>query len=263
MDGHGDVTRIIHLLTLLAVIAVPAVGWFAEEWSGGTTLAVYWFETAAMCLSITARIFLHQRWNPRHGHFRYNAPKPERRSAPASFVKGFVVTSFAFCAAHGVFLTVILVGLSHNGAGELADVDWRSVGRGCLSVLVFLAIDFVVDLPSLRQRSFLELEQTAARGMSRVVVVHLTLVIGFLGIAVTGAPTAIFGVFVVLKTLHALSTALPQWEPITAPSWLSRVMNRLPTAQPGRSFEDQWDSDRADESQRRNRNEQPWVGARR
>jgi uncharacterized protein DUF6498 len=259
--GPDDMTRIVHPLTLLAVIAVPAVGWFVEEWSGGTTLLVYWFETVAACLFISARIVLHQRWTPRRGHFKYEAPKADRRSSATSFVQGFLVTSLAFCAAHGVFLGVILFLLSHNGERELADVDWRSVGLGCLSVLIFLVIDFVADLASLRQRSFLEIEQTANRAFSRVAVVHLTLIFGLFGIAMTGAPDALFGVFVVLKTLFSLSMVLPQWEPAAPPNWLSRVMNRVPNVHPGRRFEEMWAEDRADESARRDRNEQPWARA--
>jgi cytochrome b561 len=260
---HDNVNRFVHLLTLLAVNAVPAAGWFVVEWSAGTTLAVYWFENVAACLFISARIVIHQRWSPRRGHFRYRAPNAERRGSQASFVQGFLITSLAFCAAHGVFLGVILFVLNHNGDRTLADVDWRSVGFGCVSVVVILAIDFVVDLPGLRQWSFLQIEQTAYRGLGRVVVVHLTLVLGLFAVAITGAPATLFGVFVVLKTLHALSTALPQWEPATAPKWLSRVMNRLPNVHPGQKFEDQWLKDRADEAERRDRNEQPWAGARR
>jgi cytochrome b561 len=41
------VTRIVHLLTLVAVNAVPAAGWFIEDWSARTTLLVYWFENVA------------------------------------------------------------------------------------------------------------------------------------------------------------------------------------------------------------------------
>jgi Family of unknown function (DUF6498) len=57
--GHEYVTRIVHLLTLLAVNAIPAAGWFAAGWSAGTTLVVYWFETVAACAFVSARIFAH------------------------------------------------------------------------------------------------------------------------------------------------------------------------------------------------------------
>jgi cytochrome b561 len=257
------VNRAVHLLTWLGVIAVPAAGWFVEDWSGGTTLVVYWFETAAACLFIAARIVVHQCWNPRRGHFRYEAPTTDRRNAHRSFVRGFVVTSMAFCAGHGLILWAVLSLLSRNGEGLAAEVEWRSVAFGGLSVLILLAIDFVADLPTLRRRSFSAIEQLANRGTSRVLVVHLTLLVGFLGIAVSGASTALFGAFVVLKSLFALGGALPQCEPIAAPEGMSRVLNRLAAARTGTSFRQQWAKDRADETERREKNDRPWVDTRR
>jgi Family of unknown function (DUF6498) len=259
---HGNVTRIVNLLTLLAVNAVPATGWFAGGWSAGTTLIVYWFETVAACLFVAARLLAHRRCNPRRGHFRYQAPTSARTRSQASFLKGFLVTSLAFSAAHGFFLAGILFVLNHNGQGGLAGVDWRSVKLGSLYVLIALAIDFVVDLLSLRRWSFWQIEETANRSLGRIIVVHLTLIFGMFGAAITDF-SALFGVFVVLKTMYALSTALPQWDPATAPPWLSRVMNRLPNAHPGERFEEMWAKDHADEVARRASNEQPWTRARR
>lgn len=255
-------TRIVHLLTLLAVNAVPAAGWFAGGWSAGTTLIVYWFETVAASVFVAARILAHRRWSPRRGHFRYQAPKSDRPRSQSSFLQGFLVTSLVFSAAHGIFLGVILFVLDHNGQGDLAGVDWRSVKLGSLYVLIALAIDFAVDLLSLRKWSFWQIEGTANRNLGRVVVVHLTLVFGMFGAAITDT-SALFGVFVVLKTLYAVSTALPQWEPATAPEWLSHVMNRLPNVHPGQRFEEMWVKDRADEAERREGNEELWTGARR
>lgn len=251
-------TRIVGLLTLLAVNAIPAAGWFFDGWSAGTTLVVYWFENVATCLLLSARIFAHQQWSPRRGHFRYQASKSGRRGLQASFVKGFFTMSLIFSAAHGVLLAAFLFVLTSNRQSALAAVDWRSVKLGCLGVLVILAIDFVVSLPGLRRQSFWRLEQTADRALGRVVVVHLTLVVGMFGVAITDAPAAIFGVFVVLKTVYAVSVALPQWEPATPPHWLSRVANRLPNAYAGERFEDVWAKDRADDAKRREQNEEPW-----
>jgi hypothetical protein len=42
-------------LTLLAVNAIPAAGWFLAGWPAGTTLVVYWFETVAACAFVSAR----------------------------------------------------------------------------------------------------------------------------------------------------------------------------------------------------------------
>jgi Family of unknown function (DUF6498) len=248
------------LLTMVAVNAVPVAGWFIEDWSAGTTLAVYWFENVAGSLCMAILIATHQRLSPRRGHFRYQAPD-RRGSQTSSFLNGFLVTSLAFCAAHGVFLGTILLLLNHNGESRLADVDWRSVGIGCVMVLAFLTVDLAADLVRVRNWPFLQIEQSAYRGLGRVVVVHLTLISGLLAVPVTGASSALFGVFVVLKTLYALGTVLPQWEPATPPRWFSRIMNRLPNVYPGKRFEDFWVAERADEANRRDRNEQPWASS--
>lgn len=259
-------TRILHVLSVLGVIAVPALGWFTQDWSGATTLAVYWFETVAACLFIMARIAIHQRWSPRRGHYRYNAPGPEgtarftnSKSRPfSSFMSGFAVVTLSFCAAHGVFLVAILFLLHHNGVGQIAEINWRSVGFGCLTVLAFLTVDFLVDLLTLRRWSFRQLELTADRATSRVLVVHMTLLIGFIGIAITDTPNTFFGVFVVLKGLSQLSTALPQWEPAQPPKWMSSILNRVPNVHPGKRFEEVWAADRTEERQRLEANERPW-----
>ncbi|WP_163887304.1 DUF6498-containing protein [Mycolicibacterium hippocampi] len=254
--------RSVHLLTLLSVVAVPFIGWFVGDWSGATTLLVYWFENVAACVFIAARALLHRRWSPRRGHYRYDAPDAQRRGSQGpSFVSGFAVTSLAFCAAHAVFLGVILLLLDHTSNSNLAEIDWRSAGLGCAIVLVLIVVDFVVDLPTLRDWSFRQIEQTAQLGLGRVAVVHLTLIVGLAGIAVTDAPGALFGTFVVLKSLFMLSGALPQWEPVAAPRWLSGVMNRVPGVRPGKTFDELWAQDRADEAARRDRNEQAWAGS--
>jgi hypothetical protein len=83
------------------------------------------------------------------------------------------------------------------------------------------------------------------------------------GVALTDSPSAFFGTFVVLKSLAALSSALPQWEPATPPKWFSSVMNRVPNVRPGEKFEDFWAEDRVKEEDRRQKNEQVWAGERR
>lgn len=260
-----------HVLTLVAANAIPAVGWFTQEWSAATTLIVYWFETVAGLLFIYARGVLQQRWNPRRGHFRYEAPQSkgpvrtrgaiESRAKPGSFIKGFFFINAVFCAAHGVFITVILLILTHNGNAELVGLDWRSAGIGCLQMLVIVAVDFLVDVPYLRRWSFGLLEQTANRSFGRVGVVHLALIFGIFAAAVTNSPARMFGVFVVLKTLYSLASALPMYEPATPPKWLSGAMNRIRREPEGQRFEDMWVKDQAAEVRRRTRNDEVWTGA--
>ncbi|MGN7781202.1 DUF6498-containing protein [Mycolicibacterium sp. 22603] len=263
--------RVVHLVSTLGVIAVPVFGWFTQDWSGATTLAVYWFETVAATLFILGRIALHQRWSPKRGHFDYNAPGNEdgryrytvngrrRRSQPLStYMSSFAVISLSFSAVHGVFLGAVLFLLNHNGVGHLVQVQWRSVGLGCLAVCAFMTVDFLVDLTRLRDWPFRQLEEIGSQVLGRVMVVHMTLLIGFLAIAVTDAPDALFGVFVVLRTMAQLSSALPQWKPARPPAWLANALDRVPNAHRGKKFEEFWAEEQTAERQRIEANERPW-----
>ena len=250
-----------HMTALLAAIAVPALGWFIGGWTGATTLVVYWAETVLICLFAWGRIRVHQRWNPRRGHFRYQGPGATPGAQTGAFASGFALLAAAFTGAHAIFLAAMLLLLTKNGYTSIVAIDWRAVAIGCGLILTLLTIDFMVELTDLRQWSFRQVELAANQGISRVAVVHLTLIVGMAGIALTDAPETLFGVFVVLKTLASLSWLLPQWEPATAPVWLSRVMNRVPGKHPGERFEDFWAKDRESELQRRKRNEDPWTRA--
>ncbi|MGW0158021.1 DUF6498-containing protein [Mycobacterium sp. NPDC003323] len=264
-------TRVVHLISLLGVIAVPVWGWFTQDWSGATTLAVYWFETLTASLFILARIALHQRWSPKRGHYDYNAAGKDggryrytvngrRRSGKSlsTYMSSFAVICLSFCAVHGIFLGVVLLLLNHNGVGHLVQVDWRSVGFGTLSVFAFMTVDFLVDLTQLRNWPFRRLEEIGSQVLGRVMVVHMTLLIGFLAIAITDTPDAFFGVFVVLRTMAQLSSALPQWKPARPPEWLSNILNRVPNVHPGKKFEDFWAEEQTEERQRLEANEHPW-----
>jgi hypothetical protein len=259
-DALG-VRKVFQFLALLGVNAVPALGWFVEGWSAGTTLAIYWFENVAACLFIGLRIFLHRRWHPCRGHFRYQARRQGQgpRPAPAPFLGNFLQLSLVFSAAHGFFLGMLLFLLNHNGKVAIAEVSWPEMRIGCGNVLLFLAVSFLADLRGLAQRPFAWVERLADWNFGRIIVVHLTLIFGMFAVAMTGATKAFFGVFVVLKTMADLSAVIPQWQPKTPPRWLSNMMNKVPNAHPGEKFEDFWVKDNTEEETRVAANEQPWT----
>ena len=248
----------VHWFALLAANAVPALGWFAADWSPATTLVVYWFETAVGLVAIYLRGVLNQRWKPQRGHFEYEGTQSRGVRARGSFIKNFGFITFVFTAAHGFFIAVIVLILTNNGHADVVNLSWRSVGFGCLQILAIMAVDFFTDLPYLRTWTFRHLEQTANQSFGRIAVVHLALIFGMFVAAITDSPARMFGVFVVIKTLFSLSTALPQHTPAAPPAWLSRAMNRIRPEPVGKRFEDEWAADQAAEVKRLERNDKPW-----
>lgn len=137
-------------------------------------------------------------------------------------------------------------------------IDLSSLRSGCAATLGFLAVDFLFDLPKLGSRPFSWIEGEVDRTLSRVIIVHLTIVFGMFGIALLGMNSALFAVFIILKTLNDLATFLPQWNPAEPPAWLCRIMDRVPNAKkPGMKFAEFWQQDRVDETDRKAQNELP------
>ncbi|MGH8046801.1 MAG: DUF6498-containing protein, partial [Chthoniobacterales bacterium] len=138
---------------------------------------------------------------------------------------------------------------------------WHEVLKGCVGGLIFLTAGLVIDLPGMRDRTFFWIEQMADRHLGRVIIVHLSIIFGMLAVAMTNATRAFFGVFVGFKTLNDLATVLPQWNPEEPPRWLCKVMDKVPNAagkaHANETFAEFWKRDKADEIERRRRNEQP------
>ncbi len=243
------------LLTSLGVNAVPAVGWFFEGWSSGTTLATYWFENVVAGLFMTLKIVIHRRLAPCRGHFRYAARDEVKGTTRKNFLIHFLSTNLIFSAVHGIFLLIIITALTAKGKGGIAGLDYRSLAVGCGIVLVLLVVDFLIDLPGLGNKTFFWLEQKANANLARVIVIHLVILFGMVAVVITGSGNGIFAVFVFLKTLTDLTSVLPRWDPDEPPFWVSRIMGKAPVAYPGMTFAEFWRKDKAKEIARRHKNE--------
>jgi hypothetical protein len=255
------IQKLSNLFTMLGINAVPAFGWFFSGWNSGTTLVVYWFESVAAALFVAARILRHRAITNHTGHVRYKQTgEAGRHGKPMPFLNHYLPIAIIFSAAHGFFLFMIVFLLNHNGKGHLAAIDWGAVLRSCGLVLLFLVVGFLVDLRGLSKRPFLWIETMASRNFLRVMVMHLTIIGGMFAVGFFGNERAFFGVFMVLKTLNDLSGIFPQWDPERPPVWFSALMNKIPSAHPGQSFEEFWVSEKQAERQRIAANERPYSG---
>lgn len=88
--------RVRSLLTALGLNAIPAAGWFFGDWSAGTTLILYWFETLLGTLLVAARILLHRRLRPSKGHSNYQAPQTKGTPGQGSYLSAFLVPALVF-----------------------------------------------------------------------------------------------------------------------------------------------------------------------
>jgi Family of unknown function (DUF6498) len=231
----------------LAASGIPGGGFLVGGWSPATALTLYWFDNLVGALAMAVRIALHRRWTGLAGHGR--APLGATAAVSTgggrstvvfkSFLAEFLVTSLSFTLAHGVFLAAVL-GLL------LEPPDAPSTRQGAMGIVICHVIALWVDTFTLDQWPFARLKQQASAMLSRVIVVHMTILGGMVFFAWRQTPAAFFSVFVWLKALADIGTVLPQRNPREPPRWLSRVMNRV-GSQTGERFEDYWRRTRAQE----------------
>ena len=218
------------LITALGLNAIPAAGWFLGEWSAGTMLVLYWLETLIGTLLVGIRIVLHRRLRPSKGHWNYQAPDGQQRQTtkPSSYLSAFLVPALVFTFAHGVFLVALggMMIAKKNLSPEIR-IDSHNLLAGLIGILLFQVIDFVVDLIWLGTRPFAWIERLGQISLSRIIVIHLTIIGGMAAVMFSGANRNFFGVFIFLKTMLNLSLVVPQWQPKTPPAWLSNLMDRI------------------------------------
>ena len=250
--------RIRGFLTALGLNAIPAAGWFVGQWSAGTMLVIYWLETLIGTLLVAVRIVLHRRVVPAQGHWAYEAPKGAEGQAGShgsTYLTAFLVPSLVFTAAHGVFLAVlglIVFSKTHSPEGHIAPDHLLA---GLIGIAIFQTIDFVADLIWLRTRPFAWIERLGQISLSRVIVIHLTIIGGMAVVMFTGANRHFFGVFIFLKTLLNFSLITPQYKPKTPPAWLSNVMDRIKPSKEDGTFAEYWVKTDEQEASRVLRNE--------
>jgi hypothetical protein len=162
-----------------------------------------------------------------------------------TFLNVYLWMSIPFVLAHGVFLAVV-VGLIWRSAPGA--VDYADLRVGATALLNVLALGFAVDLFHLSRRPFAWVRQHATVMMARTAVLQFTILFG-MAIAVwsDNDAMAFFRVFLVLKLLADLASELPQWNPMEAPAWLARLMNRI--GGPGSDFAADWRKERLEELQ--------------
>ena len=178
--------RTVGLLQTILINAVTVIGVFQMRWPVGTGLALYWAETFLTAIAI-AILFL---------VWRYGR-QASRRSGD---VGGLIGVSFAFNVAHFIFLVFFLaLVLPKYASTEHFDRATFILGLGMIAIL--LALDFLLNLFTIRAQDEVGIYDLVSRYMQRIGVLHLTIIFGMFALALFGSARAFFAVFSGLKLL--------------------------------------------------------------
>ena len=239
--------RVTRVLVILGLNAVPIWGFTEQQWTPGTTLALYWFQSLVTIPITALLIVLHRRATRKAGHYsgitvtRLNGGHEITKRT--TFLDGFLWMSIPFVVAHGIFLAVLL-GLIWRTAPGAVDIDDLRIGIPAM--LNIMALGFAADVFQLAHRPFAWVRYRAQSLMQRTAVVHFAILLGMAVAAFSSRDAAaFFGVFLFLKLIADLGSELPQWEPEELPAWIVRAMNRIGGA--GTDFGADWRKTRIEE----------------
>lgn len=218
-------------IALVAANAVPLAGVLFFGWSLWTILVIYWLENGIIGFWNLPRIVLARGSGPATGLF----PMPAYSRIGAAIFFLFHYGIFWF--VHGVFvfalpafaglaqpattggpLPGVIIGPQGPGfgpfdspvaaAGPFGSIDGTSVAIAGLAL--FLSHGYSFFASYLAGREYLRASPAGQMGApyGRVVILHMTILLGAFGIAFLGAPIAALAVFVVLKTAFDLGLQL-------------------------------------------------------
>jgi len=253
---------IAQFIIALARNGVPIWGFFNQGWSPATTLVVYWVETLIGTLLIAFRMAIHRHLTHKGGYEIEHGPATitvtsgggAPKKVRLGYVSAFLVGALGFILVHGIFLVALIkLVLPQTGGGS---VDPDELQQGVFATGGFLVLGFLFDLIGLRLRPFAWIRSMAEGTFSRIVVVHMTIIIG-MGLAMLlHRARPLFTIFVVLKVLADVSAHTPQWRPKEAPAWLSRFLNRVaPKGKGGEDFGSYWKRTEAEDRTREAKDE--------
>lgn len=182
------------VLALLAANALPLVGVLFLGWSLPEVLLLYWAESAVV------------------GGFTVLKMLAARRLSALFYVPFFCVHYGLFMAVHLVFLVALFL----RGADAAATL--RHVGLGALVLVASHGVSFVVNHLRGGERDRVPIDKLFVAPYGRIVVMHLTVLLGaFLALAL-GSPVPALALLVVLKTAADLRAHLKERERAAAAS---------------------------------------------
>lgn len=179
------------VVALLAANALPLLGVLALGWSLADVLLLYWAESAVVGAFTVLRMLL------------------------AGSAAALVYVPF-FCVHYGVFMTVHLVLLVTTFLGDVDAASLRNVGVGALVLAASHGASFMRHDVMRGERRPVEALFLAPYG--RIVVMHLTVLLGGFVALLLGSPVGALVLLVALKTLVDLRAHLREREKAAAAS---------------------------------------------
>ncbi len=200
------------VVALVVANAIPLIGVLFLGWNVWTILTIYWLENGVVGIFNILKMARAEGPEPtgRAATLYNGRPVASTAGAKATLIPFFIVHYGIFWVVHGIF--VLTLPQFQAFGGESAGI--RSDPVAILIVLVGLFISHAVSYRANYIGRGEYLRTSVSEQMNapygRLIVLHLTIIVGGLAIATTGAPSAAVLILVLLKTALDLGLHLAE-----------------------------------------------------
>ena len=253
--GASPPSKLGAVVLALLINAVPLVGVLYFEWSAINVLVLYWFENLMIGFCTLIRLVLHRRWTRKRGYWRHSnrlGIQVNNKPAEMGLIGEYATGTFGFTLGHGIFVGAIAMIVHQNYPDQpMWQLSWAQVFRGAMAIAAFLGIELVIDLTRIRSASFAAIRDYAQARMGRIIVLHLAIIFGMMGMAWSGSPMAVLYVLIGLKTLADLLGVATRGAPkiedsdTPPPVWTMKMADKLGKDKGGATgFLKKWEAER-------------------
>lgn len=189
------------LVALLLANAAPLVGVLFFDWNVWTILIVYWLENGVVGFFNVLKMWhAGSPFIPGRLSMTFNGG-PAEDASKAALIGFFILHYGIFWTVHGVFVIALASGAFNLEPGESAAAPspWTIL---LALVALFVSHGLSYRLDYIGRGEYLH---TSAAGQmfapyGRLVVLHVTIIVGAFAVSATGAPAAAIVILIVLKT---------------------------------------------------------------
>lgn len=223
-------SSVVALVALVVANLIPLAGalWFG--WNVWMILIVYWLENGVVgVVNVLKMLKAEGAPGPSSANWRMNG-RPVNTVTKAAIIPFFVMHYGMFWVGHGIF--VLLLPL-FGSMGEAGDVDMTQGFD--LGTLLFAIVALAISHGVSYWFNFLgngEYRRVSAAGQmfapyGRLVILHITIILGGMAIAFTGAPAAALAILVVLKIVLDVGFHLAEHRKVASVPMEARMSGSL------------------------------------
>ena len=213
------------VVTLIVANLIPLIGVLFFGWNVWMILIVYWLENGVVgVINVLKMAKAQGPDDPEATNWRVNG-KPANQMAKASLIPFFIVHYGIFWLVHGIFVFTLPVFGSLESETESVSMttgfDPLTIPLAVLALGISHGVSYWFNY--IKGGEYLRTSASAQMfaPYGRLMVLHITIIVGGMAIAFTGAPAAAVAILVLLKTALDVGFHLAAHRKIDAPAGMT------------------------------------------